>query len=167
MRRICLMAAAIAGSLVLGVTIASAAKTAKVKPTTVKCKIAMSVAVPDGSVQLALPADNGHMFGPASCGKGLGSGITDYNFALQDSGDLTGSFKVYLATGSVHGTFDLSPTDSTPSSPDTFLAQDYTGTAKVTGGTGTDASLTGKATLACSTPDSIHMSCTEKAKVKL
>jgi hypothetical protein len=166
MRRICLIGAAVAGSLVFSVTIAAAAKTAKVKPTAVKCKIAMSVATPDGSIQVALPADSGVMFGTASCGKVLGSGIADYNFALQDTGDLTGSFKVYFSTGSVHGKFDLSPTDSSPSSPNTFLSQDYTGTAKVTGGTGTDAGVTGKATLVCSTPDSIHMSCTEKAKVK-
>lgn len=166
MRRICLMGAAIAGSLVFSVTIASAAKTAKVKPTAVKCKIAVSVAIPEGSTQVALPADSGNMFGTASCGKALGSGIAVYNFALQDTGDLTGSFKVYFATGSVHGKFDLSPADSTPSSPAAFLAQDYTGTAKVTGGSGADATVSGKATLTCSTPDSVHLSCTQKAKVK-
>lgn len=166
MRRICLMGAAIAGSLVFSVTIASAAKTVKVKPTTVRCKIAVSVSVPQSSIQVALPADSGNMFGTASCGKGLGSGVAEYKFALQDTGDLTGTFRVYFATGSVHGKFDLSPTDSMPSSPGTFLEQDYTGTAKVLGGTGTDAGLTGKATLTCSTPDSIHLSCNEKAKVK-
>ncbi len=166
MRRICLMGAAVAGSLLFGITMASAAPVVKVKPTTVKCKIAMSVTIPDGSIQVALPADSGDMFGTASCGK-LGTGLAHYTFALQDSGDLTGTFRVYFLTGSVHGKFDLSPTDSMPSSPNTFLEQDYTGTAKVTGGSGVDAGASGKATLACSTPDSIHMSCTQKAKVKL
>ena len=48
------------------------------------------MAIPDGAIQVALPAATGDMFGTASCGKGLGSGIAHYTFALQDSGDATG-----------------------------------------------------------------------------
>jgi hypothetical protein len=165
-RRICLVCAALVGSLVLGVTVAAAAKPKpKVKTTKVSCKASLTVAIPAGDTDLALPADSGDMLGPVSCGK-AGRGLGDYSFALQDTGDLTGSFKTYFADGTVHGTFDLTPADSAPSSPGTFSQQSYTGTGKLTGGTGADKGLSGTMTLSCSTLDSVHFSCKEQLKLK-
>jgi hypothetical protein len=168
MRRICLVGAAFAGSLVVGVSVAPAAnKAPKVKPTKVSCKIAMSVAIPSGDTQLALPADGGNMYGTAACGRPLGHGIVATTFTLQDSGDLTGKFAQYYSDGTVHGTFDLTPTDSSPSSPGSFMTQSYTGTGAVQGGSGTDAGDSGPVKMKCTTPDSVHLTCTETIKLTL
>jgi hypothetical protein len=170
MRRICLVGAALAGSLVFGVATAPAAKTQKpkkVKPTKVMCKLTVSVSVPSGDTQLALPASDGSMYGSASCPKEFGGGIAAYGFTLQDDGDLTGAFRQYYLNGTVHGTYDLSPADSSPSSPSTFLSQSYTGTGTVEGGSGAFKGATGTSTMTCTTPDSVHMSCTERLKLTL
>lgn len=170
MRRICLVGAAVLGTLVFSVSMASAAKThkaPKAKPTKVSCKLAIAVAIPEGATTLALPAESGNMLGSAACGKLLGSGMADAAFALQDTGDLTGKLKLYFGTGSLKGTFDLTPGDSTMPTPGTFETQDYTGTAVIAGGTGAYKGVTGTATLSCTSPDSVHLACTEKFKLTL
>ena len=157
------MGAAVLSCLVFGVTVASAAKThkAKAKGTKVGCKLSTSIAIPAGDTQLALPADSGNLYGSVSCAKALGAGLFGATFALQDSGDLTGKFKQFFGTGSLKGSFDLTPGDSQPPSPGSFESQDYTGTATVAGGTGAYKGVTGTATLTCNSPDSVHMSCKE------
>jgi hypothetical protein len=169
LRRICLVGAGVLGTLVFSVSMASAAKThkaPKVKPTKVSCKLAMAVAIPDGDTTLALPAESGNMLGSASCGNLLGSGVENAAFALQDTGDLTGKIKLYFGTGTIKGTFDLSPGDSQMPTPGSFQTQDYTGTAVVAGGTGAYKGVTGTATLVCTSSDSVHLACTEKLKLK-
>lgn len=49
----------------------------------------------------------------------------------------------------------------------TFGTQDYTGTAKLLGGTAAYKGIVGSAKLSCTTPDSVHFSCAEKLKLRL
>jgi hypothetical protein len=172
-KRFCVVGAAVAvSSLAFGVTGSVAAGKHKAKtPTTVtvkaSCKLTLTVTVPSGTSTVAPPEDSGTEYGPASCKK-LGNGLYGQSFALQDSGDTTGKFKQYDGVGSIFGTFDLTPSDSSgPPTPYSFGNGNLLGTVKVKGGTGAYHKAKGKGTLACATDDSIHFVCTEKLKLTL
>jgi hypothetical protein len=72
-------------------------------------------------------------------------------------------FKLWLPTGTVHGTFDLTPQEGA-FSPTGFSETDYLGTLTVTGGTGLFQGAKGTGTSTCKTLDEIHTSCTDKFK---
>jgi hypothetical protein len=97
----------------------------------------------------------------------LGTGVESETLLLDDSGNLTGTYTMYFPTGSVHGTYALTPGDSLPSGPTTFDSATYTGTATATGGTGIYKHGVGHGTLTCSTPDSVHLSCRGQLKLTL
>jgi hypothetical protein len=175
-RRISLVGLAlIACSLVVAVAVAPAgAATSKAKKVpkrkTVKihttCTSNVSIAVPAGQNDVVPPVDQGLEYGSVSCPK-VGSGVESETLLLDDSGNLTGKYTKYFPTGSVHGTYALTPGDSLPSGPTTFDAATYTGTETVTAGTGIYKHVVGKGTLTCSTPDSVHLSCREQLKLTL
>ena len=166
-RRICLVAALCVIPLASGVA-ASAAKTktktksTKAKPTTVYCRTAVGLMIPAGQTEITPPASQGDEWGTASCGK-LGKGAQGDNFTVVDSGDSVGKFTWYLSTGTVSGTFDLTPQEGSLGSG--FASVTYLGTLKVTGATGTLVGVKGTGTMNCSSPDSIHTSCTDKLKL--
>jgi hypothetical protein len=170
-RRICLVAVAIAASfLTAAIAVAPAgAKTKKnkAKVTFVKssCKLSEALTPPPGSDQVVPPVSQGQAYGSVTCG-GLGAGVQSESMTLQNSGDITGKWWHYLRTGAVYGTYDLTPGSSLPTDPQNFAAGSYTGTVVVTGGTGTFKGITGTGTSACSTEDSVHYSCTERLKLK-
>jgi hypothetical protein len=96
----------------------------------------------------------------------IGRGIELQSFTTADSGDLTGKWQAWFGTGSVSGTFDLTPSDNNPPTTTTsFSAASYSGTFTVKSGTGTLAKAAGTGTLTCSTQDSVHFSCKQKGKV--
>jgi len=174
-RRISLVALAlVASSLAVAIAVAPAgAKTHKVKvpkPKPAKihttCTGNVSIAIPAGQSDVVPPVDQGREYGSVSCPM-MGTGVESETLLLDDSGDLSGKYTKYFPTGSVHGAYTLTPGDSLPSGPTTFESASYTGTETVTGGTGIYKHAVGKGTLTCSTPDSVHLSCSETLKLTL
>lgn len=176
-RRMCLVGVAIsASSLVAGVGFAAAAgKSAAtaVKPTALKCKIYMTTAPPAGS-GVVLVAPQGKQYGPNRCATpGFGSGMIADTFTVPDSGDTVGTYYQYFRAGSVYGKFDLTPLPGNGISSSSFQSQSWAGTVTVTGGTGVYKGIThakgkkGIGTMKCTSPDSVHLTCTQNVKVVL
>jgi hypothetical protein len=169
-RRIYLAAIAIvASSLAVAIVVAPAGaktkhKTKLVVSAKVTCHVSEAIVPPAGSDEVVPPVNQGQAYGSAACGS-LGSGVQSASMVLQESGDTTGTWWKYFKTGAVYGTYDLTPGASLPTNPTNFAAGSYTGTLVVTGGTGADKGITGTGTSACSTPDSVHFSCTEQLKL--
>ena len=167
------MAVMAVGLLVIGATSALGAKpAAKAKPKPVKfkvtCKSNVGDVPADGDNSVVPPVDQGWQYGSVRCGKVFGPGIAANKFALQDSGDLQGSWSQYYRVGTIHGTFAMTPADTgPPSSPTTFATVSYSGTATVDGGTGAYRKAKGKGTMNCSSTDGVHFTCTDTVKVTL
>jgi hypothetical protein len=169
-RRISLVATAITVALLTVGVAAGAAKThPKAKPVTAKvtCTLALTTEVPAGDTVITPGDPSGTEFGFVGCGKRLGNGVQTDPFSQTSSGDIVGSYRQYLGTGSIHGLYDLTVTEQSAPTTTTFTATSYAGIVSVTGGTGAWAHVTGKGTLACSSADAIHTSCTEHLKLKL
>jgi hypothetical protein len=164
-KRICLLGAAMAGLLVAGVATAPAATTHSTKKSTkLTCTLKLVDQIPSDDTAVTQGAGSGTQFGTAACGKPLGRGVEQDSFTLDDAGDLVGPYQQWFNTGSVRGQYVLTPNDS--QSPTlTFSQASYSGTIKVTGGTGAFNKASGTGTLTCSTQDSAHYSCTEKLKL--
>jgi hypothetical protein len=160
---VCVLALGIIGPAVAG---AKSTKTKKSATTKVTCKLLVSDAIPADAVVITPPLSKGDQYGTSKCGKV--SGLASDTFALQDSGDITGKLLQLSTAGSLKGSYDLTQAATQPlPTPYTFGNADYTGTVKITGGTGTYAKAKGKGTIACDTLDSIHYSCVEHLKLKL
>jgi hypothetical protein len=181
-KRICLLGAAIAGVLVLGVASALAAthgstkaaggtsknKTTKSAPgTKLTCVTALALQVPANDTNVTAGEQAGTEGGAAVCGRPLGRGVEYQTFKTADSGDLAGKWQQWFNTGSVYGTFVLTPSDSQPPSSQSFSAASYTGTFTIKGGTGADSKAAGKGTLKCATQDSVHFVCKESGRLSL
>jgi hypothetical protein len=127
----------------------------------------VTTAIPAGDTQVIAPTSDGTQYGAVHCNKGLGSGVQTDTFTTLDSGNVRGLYTLYLATGTVHGKFNLTPAEGPPLTTGTFQSAFYTETLTVTGGTGAylHAKSKGVGTLTCSSPDDVHMSCADKFKV--
>jgi hypothetical protein len=95
------------------------------------------------------------------------------SFTVPESGDTVGTYYQYFRAGTVYGEFDLTPLPGTGISGTSFQSQSWTGTVTVTGGTGIYNGITrvkgkqGVGTMNCTSPDSVHVTCTERIKVVL
>ena len=174
MKRKWLVVAAMAvGLLVIGATSALGAKpAANAKPKPVKfkvtCKSNVGDVPADGDDSVVPPVDQGWQYGAVQCGKVFGNGIAANKFSLQDSGDLEGTWSQYYSVGTIRGKFTMTPADTgPPSSPTTFAAISYTGTATVDAGTGAYKKAKGQGTMNCSSTDGVHFTCTDSVKVTL
>ena len=186
MKRICLLGAAIAGLFIIGATNAMAlgshasARTAATKSTSkakskvatlkVGCSLSLSLLAPSGSSDVTPASPTGNHAGMAKCpAKGVGKGSEWDSFTTDDSGDMVGKWQEWFNTGTLYGTYLLTPSDSQPSDPSNFAAAAYTGTLVVKGGTGTLAKDYTKrnaaGTMKCSTQDSVHYTCKQFAKL--
>jgi hypothetical protein len=164
-RRICLVGVALgAVTLAFGVAVATASKskTTKAKSTTVYCDTSVSIAVPATDTDVTPAATSGNEYGSVICHQ-LGHGVQADSFTVPNSGDTVARFTFYMPTGTLSGTYDLTP--QTGSLGSGFASVSYLGTLKVTHGTGALAGVTGTGTMTCSSPDSIHTSCTDKLKL--
>jgi len=152
------------GPLAFGVAAAVAASNkpkTKTKPVTVACTTSVAVMIAPGDTGVTPPAAQGSEYGSASCGKPLGKGVQADTFTVPDSGDTLASYTMYFKTGTIYGTYDLTPQEG--SFTDTnFTEVDSLGTLTVTGGTGVDTGAKGTGTMTCTTLDGIHTSCTDK-----
>jgi hypothetical protein len=158
-----------AGALALSGGAASAASTKasntpKPKSISASCKLGVATVPPAGSTDATLQEPSGSLFGSVGCPGPMGRGVARVAFTLENSGDIDGSFWEYFGTGSVHGTFSLTPSQPPGLTPETFASEDYAGTVDVTGGTGAFKPALGKGTLTCTSPDSVHLSCTAAMK---
>lgn len=181
MKRFYLAGAAAAALLTAGLTTAPAfATSAAKKPVTVKtktvvkntavttkmtCDLKLATQIPSNDVTVTQGAESGTQDGRAGCAKPLFGGIEQATFLQDDSGDLTGKWQQWFNSGSVYGTYALTPEDTGPPTTTSFTSQSYTGTMTLTNGSGVFKKATGTATLACTTTDSAHFVCTEKLKL--
>jgi hypothetical protein len=170
-RRIYLVGTALAAvSLAVGISVATAgAKTASkpaAKTIVLKCHLSLGTVPPPGSPSVDQPPAKGTLFGPARC-SGIGSGVEQANFKVPDSGDTVGKYWQYFGGGTIHGTFDLSPSEGSGAlSSTSFSNEAWDGTVTVKGGTGTLAKAAGKkGTIKCTSGDTVHLTCTEKIKL--
>jgi hypothetical protein len=174
-RRIYLAGIAITVSCVTGVMVVASAgaatkHTPKPKPKPVKistsCAVSETIAAPSGATDVVPPVNQGTAYGTARCGT-LGSGVQSVSLLLDDSGNYTGTYWHYLKRGAIYGDYTLVPQPGLPSTGSTFASASFIGTLTITGGTGAFKGATGKGTTTCSSPDSVHLSCSEKLKLKL
>ena len=175
MKRICLLGATGAAVLILGVASALAAaphaskggkksKTPSTITAKVSCASSLALQVAPGAADVTPAASDGTQMGSVSCNTGKGAAWE--SFTTADSGDMTGKWQSWFNTGSVYGTFALTPSDNgPPSSTSTFASASYDGTFLIKNGTGAYAHITGAGTMKCSTHDSVHFSCTQSGKV--
>ena len=169
MKRICLVGAAVAAVLILGVSSALAAISHAKKTTGTKfaCTASVTVQVPGGDTAVTPDAQNGTLVGPASCSKLLGRGVEALQYTMADSGDLVGKWQQWFNAATVFGTFNLTPSDTPPSTSSSFSAASYSGTFVIKNGKGAAAKATGRGTLKCSTKDSVHFICKASGRVSL
>lgn len=168
-RRICLVGAAVcAFPLAFGVAAAAAAKShkppaaKKAQAVKVTCTTNVAIMIADGETSVVPPVAQGTEYGSARCGKQFGGGVQSDTFTIPDSGDTVAKFVLYFREGSIHGTYDLSPQETSLN----FLETDYKGTLKVAGGTGAFKGFKGTGTSTCKTLDGIHTSCKDHLKLK-
>jgi hypothetical protein len=163
-RRICQAAAALSVvPLAFGVAAAAAHTQAAPATTKVACKTSLSIAIAPGATSVdANNVQSGHEYGSATCGKLLGQGVQADRFSTDSSGIIVVKYTLYFATGTLHGTYELTAQNDSLN----FTASDYVGKLTVKGGTGTYKGMTGTGTMTCSTPDGIHSACTTHLKLK-
>lgn len=160
-------------SLIVGVALAPAAssktpKPHKQKPVAVTCRTSVSTQVPAGQTEVIPPESQGANYGSADCPKLFGSGMEVDQFTVPDTGDTVGSFTDYFDTGTIRGTFDLTPQEGSLGSTGTGFAEtDYTGVLTITRGSGTFVHYKGTGTSTCVSPDGVHTTCTQKLKITL
>lgn len=172
-RRICIVGAAIAAvPFVIGLGVAGAAAKTKSKHKggntgTLTCHISLATVPPPGSATVNQPPAHGTQYGSVRCPT-FGSGVEKVTFKVADSGDTVGSYAQYFGTGSIRGKFDLSPTEASGAlSSTSFASETWAGTVTLTGGTGSHAKAAAKkSTLKCTSGDTVHLTCTEKLKLK-
>jgi hypothetical protein len=176
-RRIHLIGTAVAAlSLVIGVGVALAAthhhpKPAKPTEAMLRCSMSLATVPPAGQANVDQPPTAGDTYGPASCPNraAFGGGMAHTSFTVPDSGDTVGTYQEYFRTGTVAGSFDITPNESPPISSTGFYSQTWTGTITLDKATGTFAGIKGKTgtgVLNCSTQDSgVHMTCSERIKI--
>jgi hypothetical protein len=168
--------AVMAASLAVGVGMAAgaspkASSKPAIKPITLHCKVSMTTTPPADSNVVDQPAAQGSQYGPNHCAtKGFGSGMISDSFTVPDSGDTVGTYTQFFHGGTITGAFDLTPSESSGLSQTGFTSESWTGTITVTGGTGLYKGIVGKkhsGTINCTSPDTVHLACTEKIKVTM
>jgi hypothetical protein len=143
-----------------------------IKPTTLNCGVSLTTEPAAGSNTVDQGASQGSQYGQIHCmPSAFGGGVEATSFTVPDSGDTVGTYTQYFSAGSVRGAFDLTPGESAPPASGTaFQSQTWTGTVTVTGGSGVYKGIKGTkdaGVMNCTSPDSVHLSCTEKVKVTM
>lgn len=163
------LAAGVVGVVTLGAGAAIAtAAPAPAKSILLRCTISLATVPPADSSSVSQPPVAGWQYGQAVCAKkGFGVGLDATVFKVRITGDSVGRYTQYFGDGSVHGKFDLTPQEGGDVSSN-FLAQDWVGKLTVTGGTGAFQGIksTREGLLKCSSTDSVHLTCTERIRVR-
>jgi len=173
LKRIVPLGAAVAALFTAGITTAAmAAPSAKAHKTKTEkktvhvnasCKLAVTTVAPAGTTGVTAGSATGTNYGTSHCGKPLSVGAVRQTYSLTDEGAMTGKIHDWTKTGTVFGTFDLTEmAASGPPTSTTFAAATYSGSVKISGGSGMLKGTTGTGTMTCKTPDSLHYACTVK-----
>ena len=173
-RRIFLGGIGVAGvSLALVVGIAPAVGKQATPPHVIQvgCQFTMVIQPPPGSDNVTPPVQQGVENGPVYCPspKGWGSGVIRAAFNTPVSGDMVARYVQYFDTGSIGGEFDLTPQSSSSFGGSSgFQSQTWRGTFKVWYGTGAfrGAKSTQPGKMSCTSPDQVHLNCTESMTIK-
>jgi hypothetical protein len=150
MRLIRFAGAALVAALVVAAV--AAAETGSAQKVTCTMHL-LNVAVPG--------ATTGENFGTVECGHRLGMGV-QHNPSVtvtptsQNTGMVSGPFKQFFDTGTISGTFKLTFTVSSPTSAS------YSGTARISRGTGGYEDVMGSAKIACNSQDETHITCMQE-----
>jgi hypothetical protein len=160
--------AVMASSLAVGVGLAVAAAP---NATKLSCKMSLTTLPPAGSNAVSQPALQGSQYGPVHCPRaGFGGGVMSDSFTVPDNGNTVGTYTQYFSAGSIKGSFVLQPQEGSPISVGSFESQSWAGTVKITSGTGIYKgikSVKAPGMMICSSPDSVHLTCTVKIKAIL
>jgi hypothetical protein len=128
----------------------------------VACTTNVGIMIAAGDTAVTPPVAQGTEYGTVNCGKLLGAGVQTDTFTVDpNSGDTVAHYTVYFSTGSVHGSYDLTPQESAFN----FLETDDAGTIIVKGATGALKGVKGTGTITCQSLDGIHTTCKLKLKV--
>jgi hypothetical protein len=98
------------------------------------------------TVQYAVNRSGSEQLGTVRCGRPFGAGVLQTKSGGKVAGNtvvLFGAFKYYFNLGTFHGTYRLAGTTQSAT---------YTGTARVTGGTGAYRRAAGPAAVTCRSP---------------
>jgi hypothetical protein len=162
------MTAVMASSLAVGVGLAGAATPPKPKATHLNCHMQLTTTPPAGSSTVNQPTSQGSQYGPVHCPRaGFGGGVMSDSFTVPDNGNTMGTYTQYFNAGSIRGVFVLQPQESGPISVGSFESQSWMGTVTITGGTGIYhgiKSIKTPGVMTCTSPDSVHLTCTEKIR---
>ena len=166
-RRIALIASLVGvASVAVGAAGASAAAPAAGKKLVLHCAMNLTVAPPPGNPAVQQPPAGGWQYGHALCPKaGFGAAGVASPFTVPVTDDMVGKYVLYFAAGTIRGTFNLVPQEGDLSN---FLAENWLGTTRVISGTGIYKGIRGlkaPGTMSCSSPDTVHMTCTMRDKV--
>jgi hypothetical protein len=146
--------AAVALAATLAVATATAAGAGATKDTAFTCTLRLQTLAPPGA--------SGEDFGTVSCASMFGKGVQHDTLTVTPTSPttatVTGPFKQFFDTGTIHGTVTLTASATSAS------AVTYTGVAKISGGTGAYKRVRGSAKVECSSQDGgTHTTCTLKA----
>jgi hypothetical protein len=161
-RSLCLAGTAL-GLLPLSLGVATAAAGGKpARPVAkVACRTSLAITVASGASSVTPPVQKGDEFGSAACNKLFGSGVQADAFTVRSGGNSIGKYTLYFSTGTIHGTYDLTPQEGSLN----FLSVDETGPMTVMGGTGTYQGAKGTGTMTCRSQDGIHTKCVDRLKL--
>ena len=150
-------AAATTSTATTPTTTAPAKTTKPTSPTRqVKCRAAL--------VATQLPIDTAENFGTLTCsvpfGKGVQHDTSTVTRTSSTAGSFAGGLKLFFNTGTLRGTFkaSFSVADKTIT---------YTGTLKISSGTGDFQGVTGKGTLTGTSTDAVHSAIVERLTLKI
>jgi hypothetical protein len=117
------------------------------------------------------PAPTAANFGTTQCNRGFGAGVQqDTSTTTRTSlttGSFTGPFKMFFDEGTIYGTFTISFVTTLappvpPATLPTISGVAYTGTLKVTRGSGRYGHVRGSGTLTGTSPDAVQTQLVEK-----
>jgi hypothetical protein len=133
--------------------------------TNVTCDLKLVTQVPSNGVSVTQGARSGTQYGRAGCGTPLFSGVEQSSFHRDQAGNLQGMYQQWFNAGSIFGEYALTATHTGPPTTTSSTSAAYTGTVTVTNGTGEYKKAAATGTLACSTTDLAHYTCTERLKL--
>jgi hypothetical protein len=137
------------------------------RPTHVTCTLNLYAVIKQ-------PAPTAANFGTTRCSAGLGTGVQqDSSTTTRTSpttGSFTGPFKMFFDQGTIYGTFTISfvtTLEPLATDPPSFAIRGvaYTGTLKVTRGSGRYSGVRGSGTLTGTSPDAVQTQLVEKLRL--
>ena len=146
--------AGVALATTLVIATATATEAGAVKNAHVTCALALQTLAPPGA--------SAEDFGTVNCSSVFGKGVQHDTVTVtptsQTTATVTGPFKQFFDTGTIHGTVALTANATSAG------VVTYRGMARISGGTGAFRHVRGSAKVECSSPDGgTHNTCTVKS----